>query len=60
MNRKPTGRHRVTATPRLALDRIVARLHDDLWRHVDDGRSMDDASRLAHIDLQDRLGLVSR
>ena len=60
MTRKPTGRHRVTAAPRLTLDRIVARFHDEFWRAVDDGRTVEDAAELARIDLRDRRGLVSR
>jgi hypothetical protein len=52
------GRHRRTTRPPLALTVIRDRWHDDLWRHLDDGRTPRDASALAAMDLSDRLMLV--
>jgi hypothetical protein len=57
-NRRHVGRHRRTAAPGLTLTAIRDRWHDDLWRHLDDGRSPADAAALARIDLIDRVQLV--
>ena len=67
MNRKPTGRHRVSASPRLTVETVRDRWHDSFGHHLDRRlpfgrfdvvRSADDAAALARIDLLDRVPLV--
>ena len=56
---KHIRRHRRTPRPTVTPAGLVAVFHDTLWRHVDDGRSIDDAAALARMDMQDRMGLVA-